>query len=146
MQPEFWWVWIVMGIILIGVEIITPGFIVMWFGVAAVIAALPVYLGASPEIVVATYAASLLLLSTFVRKITINLMSSNKSCIGTNADSVLGASGVITEEIDPTKGTGKARVGKEIWSAMSISGETIPIDSKVVVDRVEGVKILVHEE
>ena len=47
MASELWWVFVVAGIGLIISEIFIPGFVVMWFGVAAIITAIPVYLGAS---------------------------------------------------------------------------------------------------
>lgn len=52
MGPEFWWVWVVAGILLIIFEIFTAAFIVMWFGIAAILTAIPVYFGASIEAII----------------------------------------------------------------------------------------------
>jgi inner membrane protein len=146
MEPGFWWIWVVVGILLIVLEIFTTGFVVMWFGIAAIVTAIPVYLGASGELIISTYAASVFLLTLFVRKITINFMSKNYRQLDTNVNSLLGSTGVVTQDIDYVKGTGKVRVGKEIWTAVSEQGNSLKLDTKVRVVRVQGVKLVVEKE
>jgi len=146
MEPEFWWIWVVLGILLVVFEIFTARFIVMWFGIAAIVTAIPVHLGASWEFIIGTYAASVLLLTLFVRKITLDFMSKNSRELDTNANSLLGSIGVVTEEIDYVKGTGKVRVGKEIWTAVSEPGDPLTLDTKVRVVRTQGVKLIVEKE
>src|ERR1700753_4277305 len=41
-----WVLWIVLGLILIIAEVVTPGFVLLWFGVGALAAALASFLGA----------------------------------------------------------------------------------------------------
>ena len=43
MLANLWWVFVFIGIILIIIEIFTQGFIIMWFGIASIIASIPVY-------------------------------------------------------------------------------------------------------
>jgi membrane protein implicated in regulation of membrane protease activity len=43
---NLWWVFVTVGILLMAMEVITPGFIIMWFGLATIVAAIPVYFGA----------------------------------------------------------------------------------------------------
>ncbi len=146
MEPKFWWVWVVAGILLIVLEIFTVGFIVMWFGIAAIITAIPVYLGSSIEIIVATYGLSVLLLTVFVRRISLDYMSPTSKALNTNADDVLNSSGIVVEEIDPIKGKGQVRVRREVWTASSQNGVNLPVDTVVRVLKVEGVKLIVTKE
>jgi len=146
MESEYWWIWVVFGILLIVFEIFTAGFIVLWFGIAAIITALPVYFGASAGVIIATYGVSILILTVHVRKITIDMMSKRSKMLKTNADAVLGSLGVVVEEVDPIQGTGQVRVGKEIWTAHHEGSEKLAVNTQVKVLRIEGAKIIVRKE
>jgi len=146
MEPQFWWAWVVVGILLVVLEIFTAGFIVMWFGIAAIVTALPVGLGAPPAVIIATYAISLLILTVFVRKITIGFMSRGSGTLGTNVDALLGCAAVVVEEIDPIKGTGQVRVRKEVWTAVRERNEPLPVDSIVRIVGIQGAKLVVEKE
>ena len=69
MASELWWVFVVVGVVLVVCEIFIPGFVIMWFGVAAIIAAIPVYLEASINNVVLVYSVSLILFGIFGRRL-----------------------------------------------------------------------------
>lgn len=142
---NLWWVFVTVGILLMAMEIITPGFIVMWFGIATIVAAIPVYFGASTSVVLITFAVTLLILTVFVRRIFTNRFA-GKGGVRTNASSLIGERGVVIEPIDPLKATGKVRVRKEVWSAGTKSGNPIGVDQIVVVQAIEGVKLLVAKE
>ena len=63
----------------------------------------------------------------------------------TNVDSVIGMRGIVYEAIDNLKSTGAVKLGAMEWSARSVSGEPIPEGAQVIVERIEGVKVLVKE-
>ena len=59
-------------------------------------------------------------------------------------DSLAGSLAVVTETIDNDKGTGSVSVNGQIWTARSVrTGEVFRSDEKVVVERIEGVKVFV---
>ena len=62
----------------------------------------------------------------------------------TNLDLVVGSDGVVLEEIDNLFARGQVKVGGQVWSARSQSGELIPADTVVTVLRIEGVKVFVQ--
>lgn len=126
-------------------EIITPGFIIMWFGLATIVAAIPVYFGASTSVVLITFAVTLLILTVFVRRIFTNRLTSKRG-VNTNAASLIGQQAVVIEPIDPLKATGKVRVRKEVWSATAKGTETLVVDQIVTVKALDGVKLLVAKE
>jgi membrane protein implicated in regulation of membrane protease activity len=45
MSDLTWILWVVLGVILIVAEIFTPGFVLLWFGIGAIIAALAALVG-----------------------------------------------------------------------------------------------------
>jgi membrane protein implicated in regulation of membrane protease activity len=61
----------------------------------------------------------------------------------TNVDSVVGAQGFVTADIDNVAAAGQVKLGAMYWSARSTSGAPIPEGTLVRVDRIEGVKVYV---
>ena len=61
----------------------------------------------------------------------------------TNADSVIGAIGQVTEPIDDEAGTGRIKVEGMDWSARTTDGSKLPEGVKVKVKAIAGVKLMV---
>ena len=61
----------------------------------------------------------------------------------TNIDSIIGSTGYVTAPIDNTHAQGQVKLGAMEWTARSTSGEPIPADTLIRVDRIEGVKVIV---
>lgn len=59
-----------------------------------------------------------------------------------NAEAVLDARGIVVEGIDNLRGTGAVKVKGLVWSARSSDGEEIPADSIVVIEQIDGVKLI----
>lgn len=68
---------------------------------------------------------------------------SKKQPPGIGADRFVGLEGVVLEEIDNVRNTGRVRVKKEEWRADSETGEIIPEGHRVVVSRLEGTHLVV---
>ena len=140
-----WWLFVTVGILLMALEALTPGFIILWFGIAFIVAAIPVYLNASTQVVLITFSITLLLLTVFVRKIFLGTRSEHKGP-KTNALSLVGEKGVVIEEINSIKASGLVRIHKEVWTAISKKSEVIPVGQGIVVQKIEGVKLVVEKE
>ena len=63
--------------------------------------------------------------------------------VGPNADRVLGCVAEVTEEICNVPGSGRVKALGNSWAARSLDGGTIPAGEKVLVQGIEGVKLLV---
>ena len=61
----------------------------------------------------------------------------------TNVDSIIGSTGYVTAAVDNIHGQGQVKLGAMEWTARSTSGETIPEETLVRVERIEGVKVFV---
>ena len=66
----------------------------------------------------------------------------SKDKVKTNTDRVIGMEGIVTETISKNK-VGEVKVDGKRWSA--ISKEEIPRDKNVIVESVDGVKLIVKE-
>ena len=138
-----WWIFVVIGVLLMALEVLTPGFLVMWFGISFIVAAIPVSLKAPFWVVMLTYAATLLILTVFVRKI---FVGKGHQAARTGTAALIGGEAVVVEAIDAVQGTGRVRAGKEVWSAISEDGASIEVDQVVQVKRIDGVKLVVTKE
>ena len=59
---------------------------------------------------------------------------------------VIGCPARVTEEIDNEAGTGAVYVEGKTWTARSSDGRVLPIGTRVIAERMEGVKLYVKPE
>jgi len=135
-------IWLGVTILAAVIEAAVPALVSIWFvpgGILALIASLaggPVPLQVGLFLVGS--AASLALTRPLARRL------QKPGPTSTNADRVIGATAVVTEEVDNLQGAGRVSVMGNSWAARSEkSGETIPMGETVKVVRIEGVKLIV---
>ena len=63
----------------------------------------------------------------------------------TNADSVVGRTGLVTQAIDDLEGTGQVKIDGLYWTARTRDRRKIPVGATVTVSGIEGVKVIVTE-
>ena len=140
---SMWSVWLIIAGFFFVLEIFTTGFLVFWFGIAALITLLLCFIVKSVflQFLIFVFFSVVLLFATkpLVRKVT-----ANDKKIKTNAFSIEGKTGKVLVEINPSEGQGQIKVDTETWSAKSEDGSIIPKDSKIRVIRIEGVKAIVE--
>ena len=61
----------------------------------------------------------------------------------TNADRVVGAVGIVIQDIDNVLAAGRVTVMGNSWSALSADGSKIDAGTRVHVEKIEGVKLIV---
>ncbi len=133
--------WLILMVLFLLAEASTVALVSLWFAfgcLAALVVSLlhgGVWLQMTVFLVVSTLL--LLLLRPLVRKYL------NPKLSPTNVDSVIGAEGYVTTAIDNTMAMGQVKLDAMFWTARSTSGQPIPEDTLVRVDRVEGVKVFV---
>ena len=62
----------------------------------------------------------------------------------TNAGRIVGQKGIVTEAVENDQGKGQVNVSGSIWTARSMDQTVIPKGASVLVDAIEGVKLIVH--
>ena len=135
------WLWLGAMVVFGVVEALTAGLVSIWFvagGAAALIGAL---LGAGIGVQVALFVAVSALALAVTRPLLRKVIDAK--AVPTNADRVLGDSGKVTETIDNENSTGAVYVDGKTWTARSADGSVIPAGTRVIVERIEGVKLLV---
>lgn len=135
-------VWLVATIIFGVAEAVTVQFISIWFAGGALVALIASMLGAPLWVQVTLFfvAAAVLLIAT--RPIAKKLIGAKKTA--TNADMVIGSTGIVEQPIDNLRETGRVFVNGLSWAARSEDGSEIAADETVIVKRIEGVKVFVE--
>lgn len=133
--------WFVLTVILLIAEAATVTVISLWFAAGALAAMVTALLGGAVWIQTLVFvlvsAAALTALRPLVRKhLTPRLTA-------TNIDAVIGSVGIVTGTIDNLTATGQVKLNGMEWSARSTSGDILEVDTKVRVDKIEGVKVFV---
>lgn len=134
-----WMIWIAIGVICMIIEIFTPGFLFLSFGLGAIITGLITltHIPLWAQLVVFIIISIILFLN--LRKLSARL---TKETIPTNVDALMGKKGFVTEQI-PEGGKGYVKIGGETWSAISQDENMIEVNRKIVVKNIDGNKLVV---
>jgi membrane protein implicated in regulation of membrane protease activity len=141
----YWWFAIALAFFIL--EIITPGFVLLWFGVGALAVAVLDLLGMHDLLLqVIVFGVVSIILVALSRTIFKNILmrASPGASLRTNADALVDRGGRITEEVNAVAGTGRVLVDGQDWLARSEGGEIIPVNTSVVVVRYEGARLFVR--
>ncbi len=134
-------VWLGVTILAAVVEAAVPALVSIWFvpgGLLALIASLlraPAYIQVG--LFVAGSAADIVITRPLAKRL------QKPGPVSTNADRVIGAAAVVTEEVNNLREAGRVSVLGNSWAARSERGDTIPAGETVMVVRIEGVKLIV---
>lgn len=139
MQLE-WWQWTVAGIALILSELAVPAFVLVWFGLGALLVALVV--AALPQVSLTTQLSLWLVLSVVLIWLWFKIFRPgyHKTRIGLSDDYVVGEIGLLTRDVAPFE-KGQVRfqkpiLGSEVWDC--IADEAMATGARVKVLGVEG--------
>ncbi len=140
-MPEIIWL-IILAVCLIA-EIATLGLVTIWFAGGALVAFFVALVTDSLLIQMIVFFAVSLLLLFFTRPIAARFYNNKRT--KTNVESLVGEYCKVTEEIDNFNGTGTVFLNGLEWTARSKSEEVIPLDTRVKVCAVDGVKVIVEK-
>lgn len=138
-----WTKWLILACLLFVGEIVTAGFILFWFAVAAALCAVLAFFEVNFFIQLGVFLVSAVLLILLTKPLTKEILKQKD--IPSNVFSLIGKRGIVTTEINNLKGEGQIKVGVEIWSAQSEEEGIIPLDTEVEISSVNGVKLIVKQ-
>ena len=136
------YIWLALMAIFLIVEAVCAIHLVsIWFAAGALVAAVAAVLNASVWLQVLLFlvvsCVILALMWPFVKKFL------NPGLQKTNIDSIIGTEGLVTGDIDNLTAQGQVKLSGMEWTARSTSGASIPVGTRIRVDRIEGVKVFV---
>ena len=121
---------------------ITTGFLVFWLAIGAIFAMIVSFFTDNLIIQIAVFVISSSLLILFTKPLVKKFLD-DKDTVATNAYSIIGKHGLVTEDINSTLGTGQVKVGTETWSAKCEENEIIKKGTNVEIMSIDGVKAVV---
>jgi len=142
-----WQIWLIVAGFSFILEVITVGFLVFWFGVAAIITAFLSFFIPNTAAQIGIFVILSTILICFTRKLSNRLTKDDNTV--TNSQTVVGKIGIVTKEIDvKNHKLGQVKVDSEVWSATceNTDLESIPVGTKVKIEEISGVKVIVTPE
>lgn len=146
MEQLSWIFWLVLGVALIIAEVFTLGFVLFWFGIGAIAAALVGLLGGGFLIQFLVFAIVSIALTAMSRTIFSNYLSHrDEDVVKMGVDSLPGQIGTVTIGSKGALKEGAVKVYGSTWTAFPIDGETVLTEGeKVEVVSVKGSSIYVR--
>ena len=148
MTDWIWILWAVLGAILIVAEIFTSGFVLLWFGIGALVAAFAGLVGIESLVVqFMIFAVVSIALTAASRTIFINYFSREKTgdSLRSGVDSLPGKIGTVVSSSKGALHEGAVKVFGSTWTAYPAAGEP-PLEAgeRVCVESIEGASIYVR--
>ncbi len=146
MEQLAWLFWIILGVGLIIAETFTFGFVLFWFGIGAIAAALAGFLGVGIVGQFIIFAVVSTALTVMSRTIFAKYYShGDTDLVKTGIDALPGQIGTVTSKSKGALNEAAVKVYGSIWTAFPVDGEkSLEEGEKVEVVRVQGSSIYVR--
>ncbi len=135
-----WIFWLMLVIVLSIIEIATVNLLTIWFVISGIVALILSFFIKDTAIVSTIFAVLGIILLFTTRPLFYKLLKPKNE--KTNFDRIIGKVGIVTEEIKRNQ-IGEVKVDGKKWSA--ISNKKIEVGKEVIIEAIEGVKLLVKE-
>ena len=134
--------WLGAAAIFVVIEIITMGLTTIWFAGGALVSAVMAALSLPLWSQIIAFALVSVILLVLTRPWALKYL--NNRTVKTNVDSLIGQTGLVTEDIDNLNAKGQVKVKGQIWTARSVSDDVqLHKGEKVVIESISGVKVIV---
>jgi membrane protein implicated in regulation of membrane protease activity len=133
-------IWLIAAAFFALVEAATTQLVSIWFSLGSVAGMVAAALHAPVLLQLILFCGISLLVLGITRPFAKKYLTPRKTA--TNADRVIGMTGLVVQTIDPLHRAGQVSVGGNIWTAQT-DGAPIPEGAQVTVLRIEGVKLFV---
>ncbi len=146
MNDLIWILWTILGVVFIIAEIFTSGFVLLWFGVGALAAALVGMLGAGYALQFLTFFVVSVALTALSRTIFNKYFTMKDAAeLKTGVDALPGKVGIVVAQSQGALGEGAVKVFGSTWTAYPAEGEApLELSEQVVVESVRGSSIYVR--
>ena len=136
--------WLIVLVVMTVIEIITLGLTTVWFAGGALAAFIASLLGANIVVQVILFVVVSVLLLALTMPLALEYL--NKDRIRTNAESLIGKTAVVKQEIDNLNAQGQVSVDGQEWTARSVEEQVIPKNVQVEIVEINGVKLMVRQK
>jgi len=134
-------IWLAAIVLLVAVEALTMVLTTIWFAVGALLGLICSLLGASFQVQFGVFLVGSTASIFVLRPIATRLLRVGGE--RTNADRVVGETGLVTLTIDNIAEQGLVHICGQTWTARSVDGALIEVGEQVTAVRISGVKLYV---
>lgn len=138
------WMWLAVIVLSVICEAETAALVAVWFIPAALIAMILSFFNVALWIQVLVFFATAAILILVFKKF-FNLKVKKDANAKTNIDILIGQKCIVTEEISNIHAKGAVKINGQAWSARSSDDTVIPEGAVVIIERVQGVKLICSE-
>ena len=133
-------VWLGIAVILIIIEAATVNLATVWFALGALVSMVLAFLDLPLvwQILLFLIISSVLLI--FTRPVAVKKLKIGS--VKTNAESIVGSTALTMSEITADD-KGQVKINGQIWTAAPAAEEPIPAETKVLIEKIEGVTLYV---
>lgn len=138
-----WSIWLILCGIFLLAEIFTVSFLLFWPGIGAFLAFCAELLGFSIPVQIAIFVISTTLMVVFMKPIVKKFFKTKDTPM--NSDSLIGKKALVIKEIDNLQNKGQIKFNGQLWSAVSENSDIIEEGSNVIIQKIDGVKLIVKK-
>ena len=137
------WTWWIIGLVLLGVEVLAPGLLFLWFGVAAILIGVGALFFPWPWQVQVLGFAILAVAAALIgpRLLGTSQSDSPDSPLNEPMERLKGRTFVLTEPI--VEGSGRVRIDDSVWR---VAGPDLPAGTRIVVTGAAGTMLKVEAD
>ncbi len=135
-------IWIIVGLGLCLLEIFTPGFFVLLFGIAAIITGIASFFGLSITLQWILFILLCLILVLFVRKYFMRMLNLQPTQIA-NVQGLIGKTAIVTHPIEKGSMKGRIRIEGEDWIAVTEEEGLFEAGKTVTIVSISGTKLVI---
>jgi membrane protein implicated in regulation of membrane protease activity len=139
-------IWLAVGMGFIILEILSPTFFMVFFGISAFITSIVSLfdLDIIPQLFIFVILSiiTLFVFRPFAKKHLIADSDDTK----TNVNALVGKEALVTERIVPSKNEGRVKITGDSWIAVATTEEEIAEGEKVIITEVEGAKVFIKRK
>ena len=136
------WFWFGIAVICAVIEGMTLGLTTVWFSLSAILMIFISMLHPPFYVQCVLFALVALLLLFFTRPIALKLLHAKRE--KTNADSLIGKKALVLQTITEWE-KGQVKINGIVWTAASVDGAAIPAGDECIIEKIEGVTLIVKE-
>ena len=148
MSDDIWYLWLILGVLFIVAEMFTSGFVLLWFGIGALVAALLAFTGiVGLPLQILIFLAVSIAFTVASRTIFERLLmwGSPGRELKTGVDTLPGRIGIVVEASKGALQEGAVRVFASTWRAFPVEGEEpLREGEQVEIERVDGASVYVR--
>ncbi|MET1412784.1 NfeD family protein [Roseibium sp. HPY-6] len=134
------WTWFVMGLLLLGLEVVAPGSILLWFGLSAlVVGVIALVFDPGWQVLVSLFLVLSIVSLLIGRRMMLKLASeTGDPGLNQRGSRYIGREFTLQKPL--REGAGNLSIDDTIWR---ITGPDLPAGTKVRVDSIDGVRLVV---